>query len=220
MRNSTNLICGLALAAAILLPSAADAQTGPQACGNPFINHYGPFDIRTAPRETVKLVEDFHFTPGVESMTQPKNTMIHDMAQDVEYILKVFPNHYRALITMERLATRRKSDPPPGTKLAVECFFDRALRFRPDDTIARSLYAQFLSRRGRTDDAARQLSIASEHAKDNALSHYNIGLVYFEIGRHEDALKQAHRAQELGFLKPDLAKMLQDLGKWREPVEK
>ena len=165
-------------------------------------------------------MEDFHFTPGVETMTQPKNTMIHDIAQDVAYTLNVFPNHHRALITMERLAIRRKSDPPPGTKLAVECFFDRALRFRPEDTVSRSLYAQFLGRRARPDEAARQLQIAAEHAKDNALSHYNIGLVFFELGRHEDALKQAHRAQELGFTKPDLAKMLTGVGQWREPAEK
>jgi hypothetical protein len=197
--------------------TAALAQTGPQICGNPFQNHYGPFDYRTASRETRKLVEDFHFTVGVETLTRPKSTTFRNMAQDVQYVLNVFPNHHRALITMEKLVERWKVDPAPGATLPVECYFDRAIRFRPDDTVARALYAQFLSRRGRAEQATLQLEQAVEHAKDNALSHYNIGLVFFEIGRHEQALAQAHRALAMGYPRPELADKLRAAGKWRDP---
>jgi hypothetical protein len=207
--------CALALLCAVAgLPAAA--QTGAAACGDPFRNHFGPFDYRTAPAETRKLVEDFHFTPGIQSMTRPKNTMMHDMAGDVSYTLGVFPNHPRALLVMSRLAERWKSDPPPGTQRSVECWFDRAVRFQPDDTVARSLYAQFLAKRNRVDDAVRQLQLASEAAKDNPLSHHNIGLVYLEIGRPDAARDQARRARELGFQGTQLIEQLRRAGRWAD----
>jgi tetratricopeptide (TPR) repeat protein len=167
--------------------------------------------------EARKLVEDFHFTLGVETLTRPKNTTFRNMGQDVQYVLNVFPNHHRALITMEKLVERWKVDPAPGAPFTVECYFDRAIRFRPDDTVARALYAQFLGRRGRSEQAAIQLEQAVKHAKDNALSHYNIGLVFFEIGRHEQALAQAHRALAMGYPRTELADKLKDAGKWRDP---
>jgi hypothetical protein len=199
------------------LGSGALAQTGEQACGNPFRNHFGPFDYRTAPAETRKLVEDYHFTPGIQSLTKPQNTMMRDMAQDVEYTLGVFPNHPRALLVMHRLAMRWKSDPPPGTGRTVECWFDRAVRFRPDDTVVRSLYAQYLGRINRKEDAARQITLAVAQAKDNALSHYNIGLVAMEMGNTELALQQAHRAAALGFPRSELADQLRRANAWVEP---
>ncbi len=207
----------LALAAGTAAAGAA-AQTGPQACGNPFQNHYGPFDYRAASATVRKIVEEVHFTIGVETITRPATTMFHDMAQDVQYTLNVFPNHHRALITMSRLADRWQRDPPPGTKLPVECWFDRAVRFRPDDTVARSLYAQWLHKRKRGPEGVQQLKVAVEHAKDNPLSHYNIGLVAMEIGDHALALQQAHKAQALGYPRPELADALKRVGRWVEPA--
>jgi hypothetical protein len=197
--------------------STALAQTGQQACGNPFRNHFGPFDFRTVAPETRKMVEDFHFTPGIQSMTQPRNTMMRDMAKDVAYTLEVFPNHPRALLVMHRLSLRWKSDPAPGTSLTVECWFDRAIRFRPDDTVVRSLYAQYLGGVNRRQDAAAQLKLASEHAKDNPLAHYNIGLVAMEAGLTDLALQQAHRARALGFPRQELVEQLRKANAWVDP---
>lgn len=202
---------------ALLIALAVQAQTGPQACGNPFQNHYGPFDYRSASPTVRKIVEEVHFTPGIEMMTRPKNTMIHDMAQDVEYTLNVFPNHHRALITMSRLAERWSRDPPPGTNMPVECWFDRAVRFRPDDTVARSLYAQWLHKRKRGTEGVQQLKVAVEHVKDNPMSHYNIGLVAMEIGDHALALQQAHKALAMGYPRQELAEALKRAGRWTEP---
>lgn len=189
-------------------------------CGNPFVNHFGPFDYRTVNAETKKTVERIHFTPGIESMTSPKNTQFHEMAQDVEYTLNVFPNHHRALVTMSRLAERWKRDPPPGTQVSVECWFNRAVRFRPDDTVSRSLYAEYLGRKKRTREAAAQLEIAVTHAKDNPLSHYNIGLVYLGLELYDKALEQAHTALALGYPRQDLANKLKQLNRWTEPEPK
>jgi hypothetical protein len=208
------LIGALGLAVVV----SAHAQGRPTNCGNPFVNHFGPYDFRTAPAGTRKVVEDVHFTRGIETITQPKNTMFHEMAQDVEYTLNVFPNHPRALLTMSRLAERWKRDPAPGTRLTVECWFDRAVRFRPDDTVVRALYARFLHSRKRTDEGLHQLRTASELAGDNGLSHFNIGLMFVELGAHELALTSAHRALALGFPRTELADQIKAAGKWREPA--
>ena len=205
----------IALSLTASLPTVA--QTNSQnICGNPFVNHFGPFDYRSATQSDRQLVERAHFTPGIESMTTPGTTTRREMAGDVAYTLAVFPNHHRALITMSRLAARYQSDPAPGTKMTVECWFDRAIRFRPDDTVARALYAQFLFKKNRKEEALQQLGIAETHAKDNPLSHYNLGLLYFEFGDFEKAGAQARIARDLGAPQTQLIDQLKAAGKWKD----
>lgn len=146
--------------------------------------------------------------------------MKHEMAKDVAYTLIVFPNHHRALLTMEQLSEKYKADPPPGTKLPVECYYDRAVRYQPNDTVARSLYAQFLGKRNRKQEAIAQLDIALTHAKDNPVSHYNIGLLFLDLGEHERALEQARRAIDLGNPQTGLKDRLQAAGRWTEETGK
>jgi tetratricopeptide (TPR) repeat protein len=192
------------------------AQTGEAACGNPFKSFFGPWDYRSASAANKKTVEQVHYTIGIEMLTKSSTTTMREMAADVAYTLTVFPNHHRALITMTRLAEKYRSDPAPGTNLPVECFFDRAIRFRPDDTVARALYAQFLDKQKRKADALEQMAIAVGHAKDSALSHLNLGKLYFDMGEYELALKQAHQAQQMGHPAKDLEAQLQGVGKWVE----
>jgi len=208
------MACLIAGAAAGLAP----AHASPYVCGNPFVNHFGPIDFRKSGKAVREMVEKVHFTPGIETMTRPGTTMLHDMAADVAYTLEVFPNHHRALLTMQRLSERHKVDPAPGGRLIVECWYKRAAQYTPDDTVVRALYAQYLGKLGRKAEAAGQLRQAAEHAKDNPLSHYNIGLVAFEIGDPDLALKQAHRALELGFTQTGLADRLRQANRWADPV--
>lgn len=185
-------------------------------CGNPFVNHFGPFDYRTASPADKKLVEDFHFTPGVEAMVRPVNTTYDGMAQDVAYTLHVFPNHPRALLTMMRLGERHKSPQPPGAKYTVDCYFERAVQFRPDDTVVRGLYATYLARNGRKPEALQHLSIARRAAGDNPMSNYSIGAVYYELGEFDLAVQQAHKAAALGFPGKALENALKNAKQWRD----
>lgn len=208
--------------ACVLLPAlgvfqAAPAQAQavpPNVCGNPFVNHFGPWDYRSARKQDIEVVERFHFSPGVESMTKK---MTSEFGADVDYTLGVFPNHHRALRTMMRLGEKYKTDLPPGAQYNVECYFDRALRFSPDDNIARALYAQYLARHERKPQALQQLALAVAEAKDRPLSHYSLGLVYLEMGEFELALKQAHEAKRLGMENlRQLEEELRKAGKWRD----
>lgn len=51
-------------------------------------------------------------------------------------------------------------------RCSVECYFARALLFRPDDTTARSLYATDLFQEKRAADAKKQLEDAAHYAGD------------------------------------------------------
>ena len=211
LRRAVALIGALCYLAS--MQAAAQQQADP-ACGNPFVNGYGPFDYRTQ-QASLKIVEDYHFTPRVESLI---GGMQGTIGGDLNYTLRAFPNHHRALVAMMRLGERLKTPIPPGAVFSVECFFKRALLFRPDDSVARMLYSKYLFNVGNKNDALRELDYTRETTKDNAFTHYNLGLLYQEFGAFDRALEQAHRALALGFGRPELKAQLQKAGKWSEPT--
>jgi tetratricopeptide (TPR) repeat protein len=196
-----------------LATTLALAQSPLTACGS-LNSAYGPFDYRTERSGKLQIVEAFHFTPEVEALIRGRSG---DLAADLSYTLRTSPNHHRALVAVVRLGERTKSPQPPNLQYSIECYFDRAVRFRPDDTVVRSLYAQYLGKQGRKREAEQQLEIAASQAKENAVSQYNIGLVYFELKDYDRALSQAHKAMGLGYTRPELEDMLKRAGEWREP---
>lgn len=196
-------------------PQAQRGNESPgQLCGQIYTKHYGPYDYRNQ-RGSIAVVEEFHFTPKVESLLSGQSGYI---GGDLNYTLLAVPNHHRALVAVSRWAERSKADRTQGMDFDVECYFDRAIRFRPDDTVVRALYAQFLQKRKRTDEGIRQLDVAVTHAGENAISHFNLGLVYMDLGAHDKALAQAHKALAMGYTRPELADALKRAGRWQESV--
>ena len=183
-------------------------------CGN-LENAFGPFDYRTERDIHLKLVESAHFTPSVETLIRGKSSPI---GGDLDYTLRAFPNHHRALISMMRYGERLKVSRVPSAQFDVECYFVRAVSFQPDDVVARMLYAQFLLNSKRRDDALQQLAAAQPYARDNPFTHYNLGLSFLAAEQYDQALKHAHQAMALGFPRPELKAQLQAKGQWQEPV--
>jgi tetratricopeptide (TPR) repeat protein len=196
-----------------MLPQAPARAQATSVCGELW-NAYGPYDYRTD-RHKLPIVERFHFTPQVEALIKGESTK--NIAGDLNYTLRAFPNHHRALLSMSRLSVREKNPQPMGALYPVDCYFDRALRFRPDDHVARIIFADHLGRSGRADAAVLQLQSAAAAVRENPLSHYNIGLVYFDLKRYDEALAQAHKALALGFTRTELRDKLKAAGRWVEP---
>jgi tetratricopeptide (TPR) repeat protein len=186
-------------------------------CG-PLDGGYGPYDYRGADPYKLGLVEGTHFTAPVEALVRGHSTTT--AGPDLDYTLRAFPNHHRALLAVVRYGEKFKSTNPPGMRYPVECWFERALRFRRDDYIVRMIYASYLAKQDRLPDALEQLRITESEAKDNPFTYYNIGLVYFDLKQYDKALEQAHRAMALGFTRVELRDQLISVGKWQEAPPK
>ncbi len=196
-----------------LVVTVAFAQ-GVGSCGS-LSTSYGPFDYRTD-RDKLPIVTGAHFTAEVEALIRGTTSRLP--GGDIAYTLRAIPNHHRALVAMMRLGEKEKTPQPQGSTYTVECWFERAVQFRPDDGIVRMIYSTYLNKTGKAANASAQLDVASTYAKDNAFTHYNIGLHYFDLKNYDKALVQAHKAMDLGFPQTALRDQLQSVGKWSEPV--
>ena len=216
--KSTPVVAGyirIAAVSAFLLFASLPtfAQTGAAACGS-LENHYGPYDFRTD-KPKLPIVDGAHFTPAVEALIRG-TTSSEGPGADLNYTLTAFPNHHRALISVMNYGEKLKSAQPKDLALSVECYFERAVRFRPDDSVARMIYATFLAKKRREADANQQLEQVAFAARDNAFTLYNMGLIYFDMKNYDKALEMAHKAYGLGFGRTDLRDQLKKVGKWVE----
>lgn len=187
------------------LPSAAGL------CGV-LENAYGPFDFRTD-KHKLEIVERFHFTPQVETLQRGQSGRL---GSDIDYTLRAFPNHHRALYAMMRLAERTPAGQPKGARYPAECYFERAIRFRPDDAQVHALYAFYLSKQKRTDEARRQLEEAARLQPSDPQILYNIGLGYADLKDYGKSLEFAHKAYAAGIAFEGLRERLRAAGQWRD----
>lgn len=211
------------LAAAAMFATCAYAQTSTLAdkpllgvgiCGDlkGGAGQYGPYDYRKHP-EKAPLVEQFHFTPQVEALTAGKSTA--KLGGDIGYTLRAFPNHPRALYAMTRYSQLLGGvSRVPGARFPVECYFDRAVRFAPDDAQVRALYADYLLRLNRNEDARKQLEVAAT-LELNPQIEYNLALAWAKLGENEKALELAKRAYAGGVQFPGLRDQLTRAGVWK-----
>ncbi|HNW00918.1 MAG TPA: ABC transporter permease [Burkholderiaceae bacterium] len=204
----------LGLFVALSAAESVYAQSRDSACGS-LTNAYGPYDYRTD-HDKLPIVLGAHFTAEVEALIRGRTST--RPGGDIDYTLRAIPNNHRALIAMMRLAEKEKTPRPSGASYSIECYFDRALLFRPDDVVVRMIYSTYLNSKARIQEANTQLELATAYAKDNAFTHYNIGLHYFDLKNYEKALIQAHQAISLGFSQTALRDQLQSVGKWTEPT--
>ncbi|MGS0754202.1 tetratricopeptide repeat protein [Roseateles sp. GG27B] len=211
-----------------LLSHSALAQMD---CGPLSMGQFGPFDYRPEKHRNVggieiapggsehkailSMVEGAHFKPEIEALLRGK-TLDSTPGGDLGYTLHSIPNHHRALFAVMRYGEKLKTDRPRDLKFSVECYFERAVRFAPDDAIARMLFAQFLISKNRQPEAIQQLAFAENLAGENGFTHYNLGLIYFDAGAPEKALQKAHQAAALGFPRQDLEQKLRAAGKWQD----
>lgn len=193
--------------------AVSQAQTA-SACGS-LSNAFGPFDYRSVRGNNLSIVESFHFTSSVELLIGGKSGTL---GQDIDYTLRAFPNHHRALLALMNYGEKLKSAMPPGTRHTVECYFIRAMLFQPDDVVARMLYVKYLAIKNRKADALQQLESTAFHAGDYGFTYYNMGLLYMELGEQKLALAMAHKAEENGFSRPELKQLLEAAGQSREPI--
>jgi hypothetical protein len=201
-----------AIAALGLVASVANGQVIP-GCGT-LENSFGPFDYRDPAARggagsPLSLVESGHFTPGVESLTKGVSG---SLIADIDYTLRAFPNHHRALNAVARYALlggRFQST----TVTSADCYFRRAIAFRDDDEVVHMLYANYLAKRGDRERAREEYEYALKLAPNSAEVNYNAGLFYLGEGNLQRARVLADTAYSFGYPLPGLRKKIAEAEK-------
>ncbi len=197
-----------------LAPLSVAVARNKSYCGE-LQNAFGPFDYlgRHNLKFELDIVEGAHFTSDVENLIRGNTS--RTPAGDLNYTLRAWPNHHRALAALVKYSIREKSTHIRDLKWSVECYFDRAIRMNEEDAQVRSIYSAFLSHRGRNKEALAQLEIAADLEPDNATILYNLGLLYFKQKNYEKAGYYAEKAYALNYPLPGLRNKLIQVGKWR-----
>lgn len=193
-------------------PKQIIAETSDYACGA-LQNAYGPYDYRSD-KDKLPIVVGAHFTPEVANLIKGSSGPI---GGDIDYTLRAIPNHPAALLAMVRLGEKEKKNKPAGARYSVECYLNRANRFRNDDSMVKMIYASYLAKNGQGNDALRYLNDAADLGEESANLYYNMGLIYLDLKQYDKALTNAHRTYQMGFPLPGLRDRLKKAGKWSEP---
>lgn len=212
MREYRILLASLVLVAPLQL---AQAQVSAAFCGPLHVPPAAaPWDYRRD-KHFLPLVENAHFTTPVETLVRGHTGT--KPAPDIDYTLGRFPNHPRALIAVTNLGRRFSNTKAELLPRPVECYFERAMRFAPDDLVVRMLYAQFLQGEKRRPEAMRQLEFVALQGAGNPLTHRSLGLIYLEFGEFELARQQAWLLESLVPSQTSVRDALLKIGQWQEP---
>lgn len=178
---------------------------------------YGPYDYlaRRVYAENLKLVEDYHFTPDIEQLAR-KNS--DSLAKNIDYTLRAWPNHHRALRSMMRL--RSKSTGSEDMKFQsmsippMECYFNRAIRFSPKDSSTRMLQAMFYHQERMLEESEAAYEAALSLAPEDLQIMYNFALLLVEKKQYGRAKSLAETVYAREFPFPGLQRKLKDVGHW------
>jgi tetratricopeptide (TPR) repeat protein len=207
-----NMSIARLIAASLLAFGALDATAGSY-CGS-LKNAFGPFDYRKSksdfPNETY-LVEMAHFTPDVENLVKGNAGYL---GGDLDYTLRAFPNHPRALTSVAKLALKEKTPKDPNMHYSFTCYFERAMRFMPDDDGVYTIYGTYLYKKGDIGGATTQLKHALTLNPNNPAANYNLGLIYINQNKPDEARVYAKKAEALDYPVHALKDRLIQAGKW------
>jgi len=196
----------------LLVCAVADGQVQAQVvqgCGS-LDNAYGPFDYRerTSTRQKeLELVERFHFSAEVESLRIGKSQ--RNPIGDLDYTLRAFPNHYRALNTISKYQLRGGRYWPNPSVQSADCYFRRAIAFAAQDGVTHMLYGNYLAKKGDVDGAHTQYDEALKINPTDAELNYNVGLFFLNRGDLERAKQYAKVAYDGGYPLKGLQKMIE-----------
>lgn len=185
---------------------------------------FGPYDytndadkksfIGGGPDTALTIVERAHFPPDTENLIK---AVFNSFLGDFDYTLRAWPNHHRALLSLVRfqLEVNKKIRKPEKAFSAVECYFQRAIHFSSKDAATYSLYAYYLSKIGKYQQAREQYEKALEIDPDSSKIEYAYSLLLIELKQYDTALEYAQKAYQHGKPPMGLKNKLEKLGVWK-----
>jgi len=196
-----------------LLSSTYIVNAGEIDCGI-LKNPYGPFDYTNPDHVRLKLpvVEGHHFNTNVQNLIRGQEGFLWG---DLDYVLRAFPNHHRALDTMARYQLKNPDDATNIPELrSIECYFDRAIRFKPNDAVIYFVYGIYLQRKGDLALSKKKYNDAIRFGLKSSELYYNYGLLLFELKEFEESKIYAQKALELDYPIMGLVNKLKSINKW------
>ncbi|PPD35122.1 MAG: hypothetical protein CTY19_03210 [Methylomonas sp.] len=177
---------------------------------------YGPFDYlqKSHFKKELELVETAHFTYEVENLIKGN---AGNLLQDLDYTLRAWPNHHRALLSVIRFQLEVKNKLRSGKlQSPAECYIQRALHFSPQDAVNNSLYGHYLHKIGFIEKAIEYYEKALKLDPENAKFSYSYSLLLIDMKRYEDAVKYAKIAYKRRDTPKGLKQKLEKLGVWND----
>ena len=151
-----------------------------------------------ADHQVLGTVERNHFTPEVETL---QKGLTAPLPRDIAFVLRAFPNHYRALNSMARwqLQNTKKALDSDNLVWTADCYFLRAMSFVPDDWRVQFVYAIYLHRAKRYPEAEKTYDSAEQLGAEGAEFFYNRGLLALDEGKLDVAQQYSDKAYEMGY---------------------
>jgi len=200
----------------VAAPFVGNDFSGIPCHGNP--RGHGPFDYlqRSRYQHDLILVEGSHFTSSVERLIKGNRSGDSPLG-DINYTLRAFPNHHRALYSAIQLRINPNlySFTDMKTFVPAECWLQRGLRFSPEDPIAHMLYGLLLHKMGKLQEAENYYNKSLSLMPNNAQTIYNLGLLMFDLKKYDSANQHAQFVYSNNYPLEGLKNKLISVGKWR-----
>ena len=176
---------------------------------------FGPYDyaLRSQHAYELNIVEVRHFTTNIETLSSGNTSK--DPYSDIDYTLRAWPNHHRALNSAIQAQLRNKTL-QSTEKTPAECYLQRAINFSPTDGITQMLYGLLLHRTGHLEAAYNAYHTAERLNPGNLQVKYNTALLLLDLNRYEEARNYALEVYASDFPLPGLKRKLKEKGYWDE----
>lgn len=225
-----NLSC-LLVGQIIILALSGQVRADVFDCGS-LDQRFGPWDYADPansvptgadPMGRIKRVENVHFQPAMEALDL-KLFSIDRLTGEFSYTLQLIPNNPRALLAISKLEKRaggklpQRAVTPTLPKITADCFFDRAIRFRPDDKAVRMVHGIHLHQRGKLKEALVEYELAESLGEASGNFYYNLGLLHADMRNWDKAYEYGVKAERGGLMLPGLRAKLEKAGRPLPPV--
>ncbi|MEF9995263.1 MAG: tetratricopeptide repeat protein [Burkholderiaceae bacterium] len=172
-------------------------------------NNYYAAPGNTDLMQLLRNNEETHLGKAKADLATGRPHRIEYAIADFDYILTRWPNHPQALLGLFDAARRLKRPQ------LFQRYSKAAIEVAPEAAPTYVIIGAYLMRQGNAKDAEPMLAKALELNPESINAHYNLGLLYAQTQRLEQANRHAQKAYSMGHPMPGLRKRLEAAGAWK-----